>query len=268
MRALERVIALIPEFDGLTATDFEITRLPGYTNNIYRLRRGDDDWILRVPRAATNALLDRAAERHNQSIAVELGLAPAIRWQDSDGVTLTPTLAEPRDLRPGDFNDPSLRERVIEALRRLHRSGRKFHGEADLAALLARYHERLPMEERARFATRIEQSKWVIGRLETVDAAPVPSHKDLVLENLLLDGDRLWLIDWEFSSPASPYWDLATFANAAGLDYAQSRQLLAEYGVGAAPLDESVLFDYRGLLRLLEDLWMTAFARGGGDADA
>ncbi len=268
MRALERVIARVPEFGGLAAADFEITRMPGYTNSTYRLRRGDADWILRVPRAATNALLDRTAERHNQAIAVELGLAPAIRWQDSDGVTLTSTLAEARDLRPHDFADPSLRGGVVEALRRLHRSGRRFRGQVDLGALLAEYHARLPATERARFAPRIEQSKWVIGRLETVDAPAVPSHNDLVLENLLLDGDRLWLIDWEYSAPASPYWDLATLANAAGLDYAQSRQLLAEYGAGVAPLDESMLFDYRGLLRLLEDLWMAAFARGGDDADA
>lgn len=267
MKALDQVLARIPEFAGLTAADFDIARLPGYTNDTYRLYRADADWILRVPRAATNALIDRAAERHNQAIAVELGLAPAIRWQDADGVSLTPTLADSRYLQPRDLADAALQEQAVSVLLRLHRSERRFRGRVDLGILLLRYLERLPATEQARFAPRIEQSKWVVGRLETVDAAPVPSHNDLVLENLLLDGDRLWLIDWEYSSMASPYWDLATLANAADLDFAQSRQLLRQYCAGAAPLDESIMFDYRGLLRLLEDLWMAAFARDDRYAD-
>ena len=268
MNELDGVFERIPEFAGLTPADFEISRLPGYTNNSYRLRRAGDDWVLRIPRAATAALIDRDAERHNQAIATELGLAPAIRWQDASGATLTPTLAGSRSLRPRDLADPVRRGLVVDALGRLHRCGRKFRGHVDLAALIESYFERVSAADRSRLAPRVAQSRWVIGRLETADADAVPSHNDPVLENLLLEDDRIWLIDWEYSAMASPYWDLATLANAADLDYAQSRSLLREYGAGRAPLDESLLFDYRGLLRLLTDLWMVAFARGDDDADA
>ena len=86
----------------------------------------------------------------------------------------------------------------------------------------------------------------------------MPSHNDLVLENLLLAEERLWLIDWEFSAMASPYWDLATLSNAAGLDQAQSRALLLAYCADGATMEESLLFDYRNLLELLTDIWMAA----------
>ena len=264
---LDALFARIPELGGLTPADFEISRLPGYTNESYRLRRTDADWILRVPRDTTNAFIDRDAERHNQAIAVELGLAPDVARDLGDGTTLTATLASARDLRAEDLADAAIRARVVGALRRLHRSGRRFEGRVDLASLFDRYLAQVPPAARAAFAPRLEQAAWVLGRLETVDAEPVPSHNDAVLENLLLDGDRVWLIDWEYSAPASPYWDLATLANAADLDYAQSRGLLQDYCAGGARLDESILFDYRGLLRLLADLWMRAFARDG-DADA
>lgn len=268
MSALDEIIARIPELDGLAAADYDVARLPGHTNETYRLRRAGEDWILRVPRAATDAPIDRDAERHNQAIAAELGLAPAVCWRDAAGVTLTPTLPGTRYLRPRDLADKALRERVVDLLRRLHRSGRRFRGSVDLGALLQDYRELLPAATLERFAPRFEQSQWVIGRLETVDAEPVPSHNDLVLENLLLERSRIWLIDWEYSAPASPYWDLATLANAADLDYRQSRDLLQAYAAGGAPLDESVLFDYRGLLRLLADCWMAVYARDDGDADA
>jgi thiamine kinase-like enzyme len=68
------------------------------------------------------------------------------------------------------------------------------------------------------------------------------------------------MIDWEYSAMASPYWDLATLCNAAQLDLAQSRQLLRDYCTDAAQMKESTLFDYRGLLKLLNDCWMAALA--------
>ncbi len=268
MNSLDNLFARIPQLAGRRPEDFEITRLPGYTNDSYRLRGAGDDWVLRVPRAATRGNIDRDAERHNQAIAVELGLAPETCWDGGDGTTLTATLAASRDLRPADFADVAIRGRVVGALQRLHRSGSRFRGGVDLGALFERYIARVPAAQRAPFEPRLEQAAWVLGRLETADADTVPSHNDPVLANLLLDDERIWLIDWEYSTMASPYWDLATLANAADFDYAQSRQLLREYVVGGTPLDESVLFDYRGLMRLLADLWMAAFARADGDADA
>lgn len=267
MKDLEDLFAQIPQLAGRRPADFEITRLVGYTNNSWRLRSTDGDWILRVPRANTNRFIDRDAERHNHAIAVELGLAPEVRWDDGNGTTLTATLAEARDLRPADLADSKIRGRVVDALQRLHRSGRRFRGGVDLGALFGRFIAGMPAAQRAPFEPRLEQAEWVLGRLETADADAVPSHNDPVLENLQLDGDRIWLIDWEYSAPASPYWDLATLANAADFDYAQSRELLQEYSAGGAPLDESILFDYRGLLRLLADLWMASFARDDDDAD-
>jgi hypothetical protein len=59
---------------------------------------------------------------------------------------------------------------------------------------------------------------------------------------------------------ASPYWDLATICNSAGLNETKSRQLLQIYCEAAGPMKESTLFHYRELLQLLSDCWMSAFA--------
>jgi thiamine kinase-like enzyme len=98
----------------------------------------------------------------------------------------------------------------------------------------------------------------VLKLLQTRDDIYVASHNDLVLENLMFDNSRLWLIDWEYSAMASPYWDLATLCNAANLDLQQSQRLLRVYCAGEWVMEESILFDYRGLLKLLSDCWMVA----------
>lgn len=41
----------------------------------------------------------------------------------------------------------------------------------------------------------------------------VPAHNDPNATNILFDGDRLWLVDWETSAPNDPLVDLAVAAN-------------------------------------------------------
>ncbi len=264
MRQLESVFARIPQLAEQHPRDFAITPLPGLTNHNYRLQCGSQDWVLRLPRADTNIHIDRAAETHNQALAAELCIAPQVAWQHADGTSLTPTLAGSRSLVAADFNPSSELAQIIAPVRRLHRSEAGFHGRVEPGPTLARYAAMLDDADRRRLQPRLQQAEWVIGRLEVVDAAPVPSHNDLVLENLLREPDRIWLIDWEYSAMASPYWDLATLCNSAGLDFAQSRRLLDAYCADGEQMEESILFDYRGLLQLLNDCWMAIFAREQG----
>jgi len=250
--------AHIPLLRGRALEDFQIASLPGYTNRNYRLYNAEQDWVLRLPRPQTNRLIDRAAEAHNQALAHQLGLAPQVAWRSEHGVTLTPTLANSRSLQAVDLNRDALLATVVESFQRLHRSALRFNGGLDLRGTLQQHYELLEPERRTAFAARMTQAERVLSLLENDPLEPVPAHRDPVPENLLLDARRLWLIDWEYSAMASPYWDLAILCNEANFDLAQSRRLLQLYCAGAAPMQESILFDYRGLLKLLNDCWMAA----------
>jgi len=127
--------------------------------------------------------------------------------------------------------------------------------------LLQQHFALLHEADRQRFRERLLQSEDLLARLDDADQGYVASHNDLVLGNLLLLRSRLCIIDWEYSAMASPYWDLATLCNAAEFDRQQSRRLLRAYCVGGASMKESTLFDYRNLLKLLSDCWMTALAK-------
>ena len=257
---LSPVFAGIPILAGLTPDDFTITALPGYTNRNYRLHNRDHDWVLRLPRPTTNVFIDRAAEAHNQTLAHLVGLAPQVTWRNDDGITLTPTLKNCRSLRSTDFATKDGMALIIEPLQQLHRSGMRFHGRADLAHSLQSHYDLLDVQGRQDYALRMEQAQRILSLLESDNEGWVPSHRDPVLENLLLADNRLWLIDWEYSAMASPYWDLAIVCNEADLDLSQSRLLLQTYCVGGPAMKESTLFDYRGLLKLLSDCWMAALA--------
>lgn len=256
---INKLFSRLPLLTDFVPEDFEITPLAGLTNHNFRLRNSTHDWVLRIPKPETNRYIDREAEAHNQALAFGLGIAPRASWRDGAGITLTPTLSSARALRAADFDSDKMLSAILAPIQRLHRSQLRFRGKVDLKQLLRQFFEISNQAEQERLWPRMQQAERVLSLLEDRDSPYVASHNDLVLDNLLLDDERIWLIDWEFSAMASPYWDLATLCNAANLDLEQSQRLLRAYCAGMSPMDETVLFDYRGLLRLLADCWMAAF---------
>lgn len=256
---LDQIFAQIPMLHGLAAADFALMPLSGYTNRNFRLHSDEHDWVLRIPRPDTDRHIDREVETYNQSLASELGIAPRVLWRDASGLTLTATLSSSRVLSADDFNDDAMLQTILKPIRLLHQSKQPFLGRVDLAELLARYFSMLSAPRQDPLNARMHQAQDRLARLMHQDQPVVPSHNDLVLENMLLDPQGLWLIDWEYSAMASPYWDLATLCNAAQFDQTQSLRLLQAYCADGRLMEESVLYDYRSLLQLLNDCWMAAF---------
>jgi len=62
----------------------------------------------------------------------------------------------------------------------------------------------------------------------------VISHNDLLAANILDDGERLWLIDWEYGGYNSPLFDLAGLASNNGLSESQEHAMLEQYFGGVS----------------------------------
>ena len=88
--------------------------------------------------------------------------------------------------------------------------------------------------------------------------APVLSHNDVHPKNLVHDGARLYLMDWDAAGPNDPFYDLATIAVFFGMDGPTCRRLVRAYeqpldsspdavpaGGREAPLPERFLYDRR-----------------------
>jgi thiamine kinase-like enzyme len=75
--------------------------------------------------------------------------------------------------------------------------------------------------------------------------------------NLIDDGERLWLLDWEYAGAGHPLFDLAHASTATGLSPDQQRALLEAYPgrLPTAALAELQIFRVVALLR--ETLWST-----------
>jgi thiamine kinase-like enzyme len=127
--------------------------------------------------------------------------------------------------------------RIAETLRRLH-AGPAFRDTFDMFRLSERYLALVDEREIAIPAGYRER----MGRLPQIEAAlarhplpAVPCHNDLLAENYLDDGSRLWLVDYEYSGMNDPAFELGNTAQELGYDDAQVRELCAAYFGEASP---------------------------------
>lgn len=192
--------------------------------------RVDDDLFLRIEGVAGPAR--NPAQYDHLRLAAEAGIAPPIRHLDEvSGVLVLPFIeAKPIDTA-------SLVTGTASLLRSLHDvSG--FVPTGDHLANIRGVLTMLPAMGRVAPGLLDEH----VARLDELAAAYpwdpstfVASHNDPNQFNVIFDGQRLWLIDWETSSRNDRFVDLAVLANHEGAE-SMSDLLLATY-LGHAPSD-------------------------------
>lgn len=194
----------------------------------YVARLGGDIWVHGVLRP-----MELAASR----AAYQAGISPEVIYSEPgvvvfayiEGQTLTPEL-----LRAGKYLE-------------------------DVAELVRRCHTQIPLYLRGPalmfwvfhvirgYAAELtgQKSAWVPelpGLLEQSavlerEVGPVEivfGHNDLLAANIMDDGKRLWLIDWDYAGFNSPLFDLGGLASNNGLSAEQEMTVLERY-LGRAP---------------------------------
>lgn len=263
LEILKKSFDRIPELSVYTIDNFDIKQLSGYTNLNFHLKNAQHDWVLRIPKEETNSYINRIAEAHNANIAFNLGLAPKCLWRDSKGYSLSNTIRPSHSLEKSDLKKPERLNQLIVAVQQLHQSNQIFQGKVNISELLTRYYQLMPTSKQQKLANCYADATMKVKSVLRQDHKLVPSHNDLVLENILFDEHsnkhKAWIIDWEYASMASPYWDLATLCNEGDFTIFQAENLLSLYQSKDQLLNIKALNDYRDILSALSVFWMSAF---------
>ena len=194
----------------------------GITNHNFRVDVGGETFVLRIGGKDTALLgIDREVERAATENAAQLGLGPEV-VHFVDGCLVTRFVegetgrAEPRE--------------AGALLRRLH-DGRAIPGRFDSFQVVEEY-ARLARERGVEPAPACEEAHATARRIGEIRAgAPlVPCHNDLLAANFVHDGERPWLVDWEYAGMGDPSFDLANYAVNNELDAEGERELLDAYG--------------------------------------
>jgi thiamine kinase-like enzyme len=234
--SIEQVIAAIPDWAGRIVT---VERIPaGLTNTNYRVEVDGTPYFVRIPGAHTELLaVDRGNEIHNTIAAAEAGVAPAVAWTVPEWDVFALEWLDARTMSNEALREKGMPSRIAAALRRLH-AGPRFRDDFDMFRVAERYMA-LVDERDIAIPPGYREHLTLIPRIEAAlgvhRPATVPCHNDLLAENYLDDGERLWLVDWEYSGNNDPAFELANTAQELGFDDAQVEELCAAYFGEATP---------------------------------
>jgi thiamine kinase-like enzyme len=159
------------------------------------------------------------------------GVAPRVAYAEPGVLVLD--FIEGRTLTPADVREPKNLVRIVEIVRRTHREVPKhlrgpgvlfwvFHVVRDYAHALAEFPS-TDMGHLRRLISHSELLERAVGPVELVFG-----HNDLLAANIMDDGQRLWLVDWEYAGFNSPLFDLGGLASNSEMP-TKMRETMLEY---------------------------------------
>jgi len=160
------------------------------------------------------------------------GLSPAVRLAEK-GLTVIDFI-KARTLQESDIQDRETLAKVVDILHKCHIEVPKhFRGPALIFWVfhVLRDYTTTLEEAASSYAGMLSGIRALAAELEAA-AGPfdiVFGHNDLVAANLLDDGQRLWLIDWDYAGFNSPLFDLGGLASNNGLSADDERHMLELY---------------------------------------
>jgi aminoglycoside phosphotransferase (APT) family kinase protein len=232
---------------------------------VYRVQAGPQVFVLKVsapsePLAAFQRVLAL------QRFAADAGIAPAIVHVDEARRAILTAFIVDRSL-PRLYLDPPTRASALDLLGRT----------------LRRVHElpvpEAPTKSPAEFLSELWSGlsagplppfvRDAIGRVrdEPPPASPRPlvlSHNDVNPTNLVFDGERLFLLDWDTAGQNDPFYDLATISVFLCMDADDCRALLAAHdGVSVSTLPVGFTYHQRLTAALCGAMFLHLALRAG-----
>ncbi len=211
--------------------------MPGSRTNVnVKVRTDRGSYAMRVPGEGTNAYIDRRSEMANIEDVASFPFTPDVVYADGEtGILVTRFLEGARGLRVEEMVEGDALLGVCSILSELHTSSVTFGNMFDLEGGLTGYRAvfesggfALPAE----IAAALPRLDATMCELSARFAMPsVPSHGDPNANNFMVDGERMYLIDWEYSGMADPYFDLANLVMTDSLAPADEERVIRAYEV-------------------------------------
>jgi len=210
----------------------------GLTNQNFRVEVQGTPYFVRLPGASTDLLaVDRANELHNTRAAAEADVGPEVVAHDPESGALVLAWIDGRTMSNAAFQAPGMPARIAESLRQLH-AGLRFRDDFDMFRL-TEYYLGVANQRSIRVPDGYREELPKVTLIEAALVArplpTVPCHNDLLAENYLDDGRKLWIVDYEYSGNNDPTFELGNTAQELGFDAARQEELCAAYFGEATP---------------------------------
>lgn len=228
--SLAATIATIPEWTGLEP---EVTRITiGITNRNFKVDIGGESFVVRLSGENTDLLgIDRGAENEAASAAARAGVAPEVFAYLPERSALITRFVQGSHISEADLQREDVLRTVVGSIKAIHAGPpvsssfpvfRIVEDHRDVAATRGITIPSAFGEVHAR-AAEIE------GAFAKQPLPDRPCHNDLLNANFLLDGDHVWIVDYEYAGMGDLFFDLGNLSINNGLSAGAQELLLHLY---------------------------------------
>jgi thiamine kinase len=230
----------------------------GTVNRVYRVDSSQGRFIVRLDGAAWRRPgVDRARELSLHQVAAAGGVAPVViaAAPDEEGLLIT-EFQDGRLWRPQDYSDPVALRRLGERLCRLHGLPPPRIEPFDPLRVGQDYARLIPASQADVAASALQRLEMACRDLISGERRLVVVHGDL-WEGNVLQGERLWLLDWEYAQLTDPLMDIACLLAYYPQSAPYQGELLAAAGFEARA-HGAALMARVDIYRMLSGLWHLA----------
>lgn len=229
-RVIDALLDRVPMFCGVPRT-WE-TLSGGLTNTNVKVTTEHGRFVARLSSKDSDLLsIDRHVEHANSVLAAESGVAPPVAAFLPDDHVLVVHFVDGVTYEPEDLRRPENIPRAAAALRQLH-GGPRFVNEFNMFRIQEGYLQ-ICRERGFRLPDRYEEFAAQVTRIEAVlavrDEGTVPCNNDLLAANFIDAGDRIWLIDWEYSGNNDACFEIGNVWSESNLSLDQLTDLVTAY---------------------------------------
>lgn len=225
----------------------QVERLHGGMSGslVYRIAVDDVSYVLRII-VHRSPMHDPARQFACMRTAASVGVSPAVHYTNSEtGISIADFIAPP------PAGQSSLQSRDVAELGRMLRTlhdGPPFPEFLTAFQMIDGGHAQLQDVRLPRAVVDLLSHYTRIKHVLASHVRSTPCHNDLNVGNVLFDGTRQWLIDFDAACMGDPMFDIASFSHWFALDSTRREMLLQSYFNGEPTALE------RGKLLLMEQV--------------
>jgi thiamine kinase-like enzyme len=228
--ALAAVIAAIPDWEGVEPDVTPITI--GITNRNFKVEIGAEWFVVRLSGKDTDLLgIDRSAENEAARAAANAGVGPEVFAYLPELDALVTRFVQGAHIPEEDLEREDVLGAVVRSVRAIH-AGAPIPSSFPVFRIVEDY--RAIAAERGVAAPPAFDE--VHAKAEDIEVAlakqPLaerPCHNDLLNANFLLDGDHVWIVDYEYGGMGDLFFDLGNLSINNGLSTGAQELLLRLY---------------------------------------
>ena len=231
----------------------------GITNVNYLVKDNESRYVVRIGDDIPVHQIKRFNELAASQAAFAAGISPEVIYNEPGILVLK--YIQSKTLTAEMVREQPMLERILPLVKSCHQEIPKhlrgaslifwvFHVVRDYAATLK--------EGQSQYISLLPD---LLDKTQTLEKASNPAcivfgHNDLLPANILDEGPRLWLIDWDYAGFNSPLFDLGGLASNNGLNERQEVWMLENYF--EKPVNEKLLHQYQAMKcasLLRETMW-------------